>query len=45
MFFKTSTIYKGFNTRRGAESYIARWLSNDTTIRIEVIDNRFWVVG
>jgi hypothetical protein len=44
MFFKTSTVYKGYSTRKGAENYIARFkLSADT--RIEVIDGRFWVVG
>mgnify|MGYP006921312728 CR=1 FL=1 len=44
MFFKTSTVYKGFATRKGAENYIARFnLSSDT--RIEIINDRFWVVG
>jgi hypothetical protein len=43
MFFKTATVYKGFGTHRGAENYIARY--NLTDVRIEVINDRFWVVG
>jgi hypothetical protein len=42
MFFKTSTIYKVYGTRRGAESYIARW---SLEAHIQVIDSKFYVVG
>jgi hypothetical protein len=42
MFFKNSTIYKVYGTRKGAETYIARY---SIDARIEVIDNRFFVVG
>jgi hypothetical protein len=42
MFFKDKTIYKVFATRKGAESYISRW---SVQANIEVIDNRFFVVG
>jgi hypothetical protein len=42
MFFKTATIYKVCNTRKGAENYIARWNVEDA--EIQEIDNRFWVV-
>lgn len=43
MFFKTATVYKGFATRKGAENYIARY--NISDVHIEVINDRFWVVG
>jgi hypothetical protein len=42
MFFKDKTIYKVFATRKGAEAYIARW---SVEANIEIIDNRFFVVG
>ena len=43
MFFKTSTIYKVYGTRKGAESYIAR--KSLTGATVEVIDNKFYVVA
>lgn len=43
MFFKTTTIYKVYESRKGAENYIARY--NLTNTVIEEIDGRFFVVG
>ena len=43
MFFKTSTVFKVYETRKGAENYIAKMTGVD--LHIEVIDNRFFVVG
>ena len=43
MFFKTATVYKVYETRKGAENYIAKMIGCE--LRIEVIDNRFFVVG
>ena len=43
MYFKTSTIYKVYGTRKGAEAYIAR--HSLTNVAVEVIDNKFFVVG
>lgn len=42
MFFKTSTVYKVYTTRKGAENYIAKW---NIDAQIEVIDNKFFVVA
>ena len=43
MFFKTSTIYKVYTSRKGAENYTAR--HNLTNTVIEEIGGRFFVVG
>ena len=45
MFFKTSTIYKVYQTQKGAENYIARHFTGRADITIEEIDNKFFVVG
>jgi hypothetical protein len=43
MFFKTNTIYKVYESRKGAENYTAR--HNLTNTVIEEIGGRFFVVG
>lgn len=46
MFFKNFTVYKTYGTRKGAETYMARYgLNNDPAISIEEFDGRFWVVA
>lgn len=43
MFFKTDTVFKVYETQKGAERYIAKMTGVE--LRIEIIDNRFFVVG
>jgi hypothetical protein len=35
MFFKTTTVYKAYNTERGALNYIARNFANDTSVTVK----------
>lgn len=43
MFFKTSTVFKVYETQKAAERYIAKMTGVE--LHIEIIDNRFFVVG
>lgn len=43
MFFKTTTIYKVYNSRKGAENFIARCAGSQ--LAIELIGDKFFVVG
>lgn len=43
MFFNTTTIYKVYESRKGAENFTAR--HNLTNTVIEEIGGRFFVVG
>jgi hypothetical protein len=40
-----STIFKVYQTQKGAELFIARYLTNIQNAHIEVIDNKFFVVA
>jgi|AntAceMinimDraft_11_1070367.scaffolds.fasta_scaffold101803_2 hypothetical protein len=40
-----TTIYKVYKTLKGAELFIARYLTNTPNAHIEVIDNKFFVVA
>ena len=43
MFFKTSTVYKVYTTRKGAEGYTAR--NSSVKLAIEEISGMFYVVS
>jgi hypothetical protein len=45
MFFKTSTVYKVYQTENGAKRYIARFLANRENISIEIHSGMFYVVA
>lgn len=45
IYFKTDTVYKRYATKRGAENFISRYLSNQDNIWIEEIDSMFYVCG
>jgi len=40
-----TTIFKVYKTRKGAELFIARYLTSTPSAHIEVIDNKFFVVA
>lgn len=39
------TIYKVYNTRRAAENYIAKFLPNNTEVRIDEAAGMFYVIS
>lgn len=39
------TIYKVYNTRNGAENYIAKFLPNHSEVRIDEVDGKFYVIS
>jgi hypothetical protein len=45
MFFKDFTVFGNYKTRRGAEAYIAKYFSNNPSIKVEEIGGLFYVVG
>jgi len=45
MFFKSDTIFKVYQTQKGADAYISSKLAHCPTAHVEVIDNRFFVVA
>jgi hypothetical protein len=45
MFFKTTTVYKAYNTERGALNYIARNFANDTSVTVKFAGSLYYVVG
>jgi len=40
-----STIFKVYQTQKGAELFIARYLTTSKMLTFEVIDNKFFVVA
>jgi hypothetical protein len=45
MFFKSETVYKVLATRTAAERYVSRWFAGRTDVRIELINEKFFVVS
>ena len=45
MFFKTTTVYKAYNTERGALNYIARNFTNTNEVTVKFVGSLYLVVS